>query len=173
MRYVVLLITIVLSLLMIGLSNGVEMIDRESSDDPIQSIYKEETSAFFFLDRNSSFYRIYSFNEDPPYLPLRKVGHFVVFGFLAGMVFLMLPIKPLWRRGLYAASSASLVGLIDEFHQHFLINRSGRILDVYINAAGSLVAVLLLMAIFILFKWGRSLIVTTFNDKNEDDKKIV
>lgn len=170
MRCVVLL-TIVLSLVIMGISTSVEMANTGTNDPSFRSVYKEGTSMLFFLDRNSSFYHFYSFTEDPPYLTPRKMGHFFAYGFLAAIIFLIIPIDRLWLRGVLASSSSSLIGFVDEVHQHFLLNRSGRILDVYINTVGSLISVLLLVVLCLLLKLVNKLITRIFIKNNDEQKK--
>lgn len=148
-----LLITVAFSLLIIGLTTSVEIAKIAPTEYVIQSIYKEGAAILFFLDRNSSFYRPYSFSGASRGFIIRKAEHFLVYRLLAGIIFIILPLKSLWLKGLMAFSSTSLIGLIDEVHQHFLLNRSGRILDVYINMAGSFVSVFLLLTLCILLKF--------------------
>lgn len=155
MRYVF-IITIVISLAFIGSTTLMEIV--KINEHLLLDVYKEDVSALFFLDRNSSFYNFYSLREASTYFIIRKIGHFLAYGFLAGIIFLVLPVNRLWVRALLASGSATLIGLVDEVHQHFLINRSGRILDVFINAAGSVFAVLILVTIFIFIRWVKKLL---------------
>ncbi len=154
MRYAF-LITIFISLAIIVGSTIIEVAETGVSQNLFGSIYHENTTAFFFLDTNSSFYDIYSFRE-APYLLLRKIGHFLLYGFITGIIFLVLPVQALWLKVSLALTSSTFIGLIDEVHQHFLINRGGRLLDVYINAAGSLVSVFILAITFTALKNLRS-----------------
>ncbi|MCT8137680.1 VanZ family protein [Anaerobacillus sp. CMMVII] len=147
MRYVLPLI-IVFSLLIITFSLMAQL-----DGAPIRSLYEEEASMLFFLDSTSSFYDVYSLKDNSSYFQMRKLGHFVAYGFLATVIYLLLiPIQKFLLRGLLAFGSASIIGLIDEVHQHFLVSRSGRILDVYINTAGSFTSVLLLGILIVLFR---------------------
>jgi len=155
MRYVFLL-TVAISLFIIGVTTSMEISNTKVNEHSFISVYKEDAHLLFFLDQDSSFYDFYSLKDASSYLILRKTGHFLVYGFIASIIFLTLQINNLWLKGLVALGSASFIGLIDEVHQHFLINRSGRILDVYINTAGSLVSVLFLVVICTLLKWIRT-----------------
>ncbi|WNF36661.1 VanZ family protein [Bacillaceae bacterium IKA-2] len=166
MRQVILL-TAVIALLIIGMNTVVEMADTRMDEPSFRAIYKQDASILFFLDRNSSFYDFYSFKEELPSLTTRKISHFLAYGFLASIIFLIIPIDRLFLKGLLAFGSASLIGLIDEVHQHFIINRSGRILDVYINTAGSLVSVLLLMLLSVLVKVSAFFFIKNINRKKK------
>lgn len=151
------ILTIVFSIIIIGITTSIELVKVGLTEDTIKSLYKEDYAVLFFLDGDSSFYDSYSFNGASSYFILRKFGHFLTYGFVAGVVFLLLPIKRLWLKGISSFSLASFIGLTDEIHQHFLLNRSGRILDVYVNMAGSLMSVLMLMIICILLKWSKNI----------------
>jgi VanZ family protein len=140
------IVTIVISLSIITINTLIQMGNVPS----FEAVYTGETSVLFFLDANSSFYDLYSFREGSLSFLLRKLGHFVTYGFLAFVIFLTTPIDKLLLRGLLAISSASVIGLIDEIHQHFLMSRSGRLLDVYINSAGAIIFVLVTITIYVL-----------------------
>lgn len=116
-----------------------------TDNSSLNNIYKQDASPIF--QNNSSFYYQYSFHDNPV-LMARKFGHFILYGTLAAFIFIIVPIKQLWRRGIIAISLSSFIGLLDEVHQHFLINRSGRILDVYVNTAGSISFVLLTIILY-------------------------
>ncbi|SES05609.1 VanZ family protein [Salipaludibacillus aurantiacus] len=129
-------VIVVSILLVISMSTLAEM--AASTDGlSVQAVYKKEASLSFLTDLESSFYSAYSLHNNLD-LQIRKAGHFVIYGVIALLIFFTTPVKKLWERGLSGAASSTLIGLIDEIHQYFLISRSGRILDVYINAAGSL-----------------------------------
>ncbi len=155
MRYAI-LITIIFTFLIVCLSTSMEIAKSGAHGTAGRSVYHEDRSVSFLFDGDSSFYSTQYWRADPPYLPPQKIGHFYAYGFLTAVIFLLMPVKPLWLKGLLASTSASLTGLVDEIHQHFLINRGGNIYDVLINAAGSLAAVLLLMAIYTLFSSNRA-----------------
>ncbi|MDQ0253101.1 VanZ family protein [Evansella vedderi] len=116
--------------------------------ETVRSVYKTDTSLLFFLDRESTFYNHYSLFGDASYMQLRKSGHFFFYGLLAAIIFLLISFEKIWLRGLVASAAASLIGVIDEYHQHFLIDRSGRLLDIYINIAGSITTVVFLMTLW-------------------------
>jgi hypothetical protein len=56
--------------------------------DSIDQIYNKQASPLFLLDTSSSFYHIYSINEDFPYIGIRKIGHFFFYGFIATSLFI-------------------------------------------------------------------------------------
>jgi VanZ family protein len=114
------------------------------------SLYKEGFLSLFPLDAESSFYSPYSIEKEPSLL-MRKLGHFVLYGILAAVLFAVAPVKQLWLRGLVASGSSSIIGLMDELHQHVLLNRAGRLLDVYINAAGSICFALIMIFLYFAF----------------------
>lgn len=149
----VFLLTVLISILIIGVTVSTEVAKLGAGENTLQSIYKEDRAVLFFLDPDSSFYTPYYLNGASPEFIIRKFGHFLTYGLLAGIIFVLLPTKNLLLKGLLSFTSASFIGLLDEIHQHFLLNRSGRILDVYINMAGSIMSVLLLVSLNILFRW--------------------
>lgn len=114
--------------------------------DPLPSLYKEDVFSLLPPAQDSSFFSPYSLQNYPTFL--RKLGHFVFYGLLATILFFFTPLKHLWLRGLAAVASSSLIGLLDELHQHLLLHRSGRLLDVYINTAGSVFFITLTIAIY-------------------------
>ncbi|UTR11999.1 VanZ family protein [Evansella sp. LMS18] len=113
----------------------------------VRSVYKGESSLLFLFQMESSFYSIYPLVDGPADLQLRKAAHFFAYGFLAAVIYCLVTWAPFWQRGAAAVASSSLIGTIDEIHQHFLLNRSGRLLDIFINLAGSVTAVLLIMGL--------------------------
>ncbi len=170
MKYFIFL-TVIISIGIIAMSTSFEMMNTGVHEPSIRSLYKEDTSFLFFLDRSSSFYHFYSISEEPPYLSTRKIGHFFAYGILAAFLFFLIPIERFWLRGALAFSSSSLVGLIDEIHQHFLIDRSGRILDVYINTAGSFVFVFGLVVVCYVIKLVQTVITLLFFRRKGEHKK--
>lgn len=126
----------------------------------LPSIYKTEASLLFFLDKNSSFYYTYPLlDSSAPVLQMRKVGHFIAYGFLAAIIFLIISTEKVWLRGFDSVVVSSSIGLIDELHQHFLIGRSGRLLDVYVNTAGAITASFILVFFWSIFKLRKKLIL--------------
>ncbi|WP_078555925.1 VanZ family protein [Bacillus alkalicellulosilyticus] len=157
MRYAVAM-TIFFTLLMMSINLSYEVFKLKDSSQSIDSIYKEDPNLLFLLDPGSSFYQTYSIEAEPPYLPARKLAHFFVFGFLALLIYVLLPGETLWKRGWLAFISASIVGALDEMHQYYLVNRSGRLLDVVINLVGTLTFILLVTIGMLLFILGQKLI---------------
>lgn len=147
MRVLRLLFCVISLFAIIPISIMIELQSFGGTFDELYSIYRKDINFNFFLNLDSSFYSIYSFSNNG-YLMIRKLGHFVGFGFLAAITFIMIPVKDLWSKGLIAVSSTILVGVIDEMHQHFLVNRSGRLLDVGINTAGILTSVAALITLY-------------------------
>ncbi|MFA9560001.1 VanZ family protein [Evansella sp. AB-rgal1] len=123
------------------------MFDSQS----IRSIYKANSNPFFFLDTNSTFYYTYALTESA-YIQVRKFGHFIAYGILAVMIFIVLFDKNVLLRGTTAVIAASIIGAIDEYHQHFLLARSGRLLDIFINTAGSILFITAMILFHYLFK---------------------
>ncbi|MCE7791718.1 VanZ family protein [Salipaludibacillus sp. CUR1] len=142
-------VIVVIILLVISMSTLAEM--AASTDGLlVQAVYKEEASLMFLADLESSFYAAYSLHNNFD-LQIRKAGHFVIYGAIALLIFFLTSVKNLWERGLSGAASSTFIGLIDEIHQYFLINRSGRLLDVYINATGSLTFVTVACVGYLIF----------------------
>ncbi|PYZ92688.1 hypothetical protein CR194_13595 [Salipaludibacillus keqinensis] len=168
MRYILLLVifisstTIVLSIL--AQTGGA--VDMAS----IRGIYKEDASPLFMFDPNSSFYYFYSFAETPDLIS-RKFGHFIVFGLLASSFFLIVPLRHLPLRGVIAIICATSIGIIDEFHQYFLVARSGLVLDIVINFIGSTVFVSTLV-IFLQPEKIDKTPTSTFNLHKQNSEKL-
>jgi len=116
-----------------------------SEFDSIYQIYKKQVSPLFLLDKSSSFYHIYSIKEDYPYLAIRKTGHFFFYGFIAISLFKVGKWKSLLVNGFFATILTICVGILDEVYQYFLLGRSGRMLDVLVDAAGCFIFVLIYM----------------------------
>lgn len=136
----------------------------------IQLIYRNDTSLLFFFNPNNCFYSTFSLSTNSPDLLLRKIGHFVLYGFLAIFIFYLHPlvnrvISKCWNSIIWA----STIGFIDEYHQHFLIGRSGRLQDVLINIAGSITAVSLLLLLIGLLRLRRRLLKRYVMDRQEKD----
>ncbi|MDG5786786.1 VanZ family protein [Evansella sp. AB-P1] len=140
-------VIIFLSLLVIIVSIGKET-NGSMDTNIIRSIYKAEVNPLFFLDWNSSFYSSFSIIDGSATLQLRKIGHFIFYGTLAAFIFIVLPIHNIWIRGVTAASSSSIIGAIDEYHQYFLSDRSGRLFDIYINIAGSFFTIFTILVLY-------------------------
>jgi VanZ family protein len=111
--------------------------------DSIGQIFKIQISPLFLLDTSSSFYHIYSIKGDFPYLAIRKIGHFFFYGFIAILLFRVGNRKSLQLNGILSVLLTICVGILDEVYQYFLIGRSGRLLDILIDAAGCSTFVLL------------------------------
>lgn len=111
----------------------------------INQIYKKQVTPLFLLDKSSSFYHLYTLKGDFLYLAIRKVGHFFFYGFIA--IFLLRVGK--WRsllvNGFLATILTLCIGILDEVYQYFLIGRSGRMLDILIDAAGCFIFVVIYM----------------------------
>jgi len=80
-------------------------------------------------------------------LIIKKAGHMVQYGILAGLVWLA------WPRGgkgglrhvfLYAFVLSGLYAISDEVHQFFVPGRNGRLLDVGFDLVGAALALLLM-----------------------------
>ncbi|WP_280769701.1 VanZ family protein [Salipaludibacillus daqingensis] len=112
----------------------------------IRSVYRSDPNILFFLDFSSSFYSIYSFIEAPSLIP-RKISHFIIYGILSAVLFMITPMKNNWLRGATAIASSTFIGMIDEFHQYFLISRDGLFIDILINMAGSIIFVIALIKV--------------------------
>lgn len=114
-----------------------------SEVDSFDEIFKTQVSPLFLLDRNSSFYHLYSMKEDFPYIANRKIGHFLFYGFIAISLFKVGKRRKLLLNGFLATILAISIGILDEVYQYFLIGRSGRMLDVLIDGAGSCIFVVI------------------------------
>ncbi|WP_166244844.1 VanZ family protein [Paenibacillus turpanensis] len=82
-------------------------------------------------------------------LIVRKCAHATAFGLLAVLVYMALR-RQSKRAVLWAWGFATLYGASDEFHQSLVPDRGPSIVDVGIDSAGALFAVLLVSAIL---KW--------------------
>ncbi|ADU31924.1 VanZ family protein [Evansella cellulosilytica] len=158
MRNVVFL-TVFLAMTIISISTAVE-VDTLQEDIPMNAVYRDDASPYFLFDRNSSFYDTFSVRNNPPLL-FRKVGHFMLYGLLAAILFLFIPTKRLLIKSFLAILLAGTIGLIDEVHQYFLVSRGGRILDVYINLLGIVSAVSALVFFIGIIKLRRFLFAAT------------
>jgi VanZ family protein len=72
-------------------------------------------------------------------------GHFTVFAVLAALIWWALGLGP-WtgpRRAVLAVMVATLYGISDEWHQSFVPGRTPDVRDVLTDAAGAIVAMLL------------------------------
>ncbi len=154
---------VVISFFILSISTSVEI--AKSDDETFTSIYHWEDSGSptFMFDQHSSFYEFYTFKDDPAFV-MRKIGHFVVYGMIACTIFIVLPLEQLWVRCLLAWISASIIGLVDETHQHFLIGRDGRVLDVLLNMSGALCFVMLMVVASVVLNVGRELPVKKVGD---------
>jgi VanZ family protein len=73
---------------------------------------------------------------------LRKAGHMGVYGILALLLWRALATTAAWRRPwAWALVLAVLYAVTDEFHQGFVAGRHESAVDVGIDAAGALIAV--------------------------------
>ena len=83
---------------------------------------------------------------------LRKTAHVVLFFFITMTLFLFIRhffLKP-WMAVAITFVLGGVVAVMDEYHQSFVPNRSGNVVDVAIDMAGVTAAVLLIMfALFI------------------------
>ncbi len=92
------------------------------------------------------FFKLYNIQQSESLL-LRKVGHVLFFGLLAFVIYLNLPHVELTKRGLLAWGVATILGFCDEVHQFFIVDRSGRFLDVMLDSFG---AVLMLYVVLLV-----------------------
>jgi VanZ family protein len=73
---------------------------------------------------------------------IRKAGHMAVFGILALLLWRALASTSAWRRPwAWSVALAILYAITDEFHQGFVAGRHESAVDVGIDAAGALIAV--------------------------------
>ena len=82
---------------------------------------------------------------------LRKTAHVVLFFFItmALFLFIRLYIKSPWVATAVTFITASLVAVLDEYHQSFVPGRSGNVVDVAIDMVGVTAAIMFI--IFALF----------------------
>jgi VanZ family protein len=116
-----------------------------SDFDSISQIYKKQVSPLFLLDTSSSFYHLYSIKEDYPSLAIRKTGHFFFYGFIAISLFRVGKWQSILVNGFFATILTIFIGILDEVYQYFLLGRSGRMLDVLVDGAGSFVFIQILL----------------------------
>jgi VanZ family protein len=93
---------------------------------------------------------IFAFSAQPDlrFLPddgldfvVRKIGHMAVFAILALLVWRALAGTTAWRRPwAWALALALVYAMSDEFHQGFVAGRNASAVDVGIDAAGALLA---------------------------------
>jgi VanZ family protein len=94
---------------------------------------------------------IFAFSAQPDlrFLPdqgldflIRKAGHMGVFGILALLLWRALALATTWRRPwAWALVFTLLYAITDEFHQGFVNGRSASAVDVAIDTAGAVIAV--------------------------------
>lgn len=82
--------------------------------------------------------------------PVRKLAHFTIYLILGILVYLYVKELNISKIFIISLLVCILYALSDEIHQLFIIGRSGRILDVFIDSLGSL------LGIFIMKKVGRT-----------------
>lgn len=116
-----------------------------SEVDFIEEIFNKQVSPLFLLDTSSAFYHIYSIKEDYPSLAIRKTVHFFFYGFIAISLFRVGKWQSILVNGFYATILTIFIGILDEVYQYFLLGRSGRILDVLVDTAGSFIFVVIYM----------------------------
>lgn len=76
---------------------------------------------------------------------VKKTGHVLLFGFLAILLYRALRGEGVERKkaAIWAVVISAFYGMTDEYHQMFTQGREARVRDVFIDAAGSVVAVFL------------------------------
>ena len=73
---------------------------------------------------------------------VRKAGHMAVFGILALLLWRALASTSAWRRPwAWSVALAALYAITDELHQGFVAGRHPSAVDVGIDAAGALIAI--------------------------------
>ncbi len=77
---------------------------------------------------------------------VKKIGHFLLFGALAVLIYRALVGQGLSRQkaGIWAVISAFFYGATDEFHQMFTQGREARVRDVFIDGIGAGVVIYLI-----------------------------
>jgi VanZ family protein len=87
---------------------------------------------------------------------LRKTGHVALFFIITLAAFFLLSFylkSPGWTIALAFLASATLA-VLDEVHQHFVIDRAGSIIDVFINLTGVSLAIgVVLLSLFLTSHW--------------------
>ncbi len=86
--------------------------------------------------------------------PVRKAAHMTEYAVLASIFLGNCVQYPALRkrRFFWAWLFASIYAATDEFHQLFVEGRSGEFLDVAVDSAGAALGVLLLWAVFVLYR---------------------
>lgn len=81
---------------------------------------------------------------------VRKAAHFTEYAILGILWSLVLSTYPKLKgsRGLIAFAASGIWAILDEFHQSFVAGRTPAIIDVCIDSAGALAAILLSGAVF-------------------------
>ena len=81
--------------------------------------------------------------------PVRKLAHFTIYLILGVLVYLYIKEFNISNKFIISLLICILYALSDEIHQLFIVGRSGKIIDVFIDSFGSLTG------IFIIKKVGR------------------
>ena len=88
--------------------------------------------------------------------PIRKLAHMTEFGILAALVFGAIKYYPqvdtMRKRYVGAWMVAVVYAATDEFHQRFVPDRSGNLVDVCVDATGAVIALLLVAAVRVVFE---------------------
>lgn len=94
-----------------------------------------------------------------------KVGHFLVFGLIATLIYRAVPHWVEWRKAaFFAVAMVSFFGFMDEFRQSFNPGRSPSVLDWMADTLGGLVAV----AAYRFWPFYRNLLERSLNPFKKD-----
>lgn len=89
------------------------------------------------------------------HMAIRKAGHLTVYGILGALYFRAMRAgrSPEWQRrwAVTAVVLATVIAVLDEWHQTYVPSRTGSATDVLIDAAGAIAAQIIIRAAQMLF----------------------
>lgn len=151
-RIIPLIITIVLMLLIFFFSSQTS----EQSSDLSKGVTADVVALF------KRVFSVRTMNETAAVKLLhhyiRKAAHFTLYavlGFLSAVTMRVTFRRPIKASAIYACAVCVLYSIADELHQRFVSGRSGQISDVFLDTAGSVAGILLLILVLRIRKGDR------------------
>lgn len=144
MKKIYLLLTIIA---IIYLSNVPKLVVSQPESWINEPEYETKINYTHFLNKESEFFLPYKDIANKEFI-LHKIGHIVFYSLLTYLVYINL--KKRKRDLFYAWVFITFFGLTDEMHQAYIVGRSGRIMDVYLDSASGL---FMIIAIIIYSKF--------------------
>lgn len=83
---------------------------------------------------------------------MRKLAHFSLYALLGALIFIALSNYKLKLKWLWAVLASLLYAISDEFHQTFVLGRSGELRDVGIDTLGAACGIAVTLLLFLLWK---------------------